>query len=91
MKEAKKSIPVGEIVYEITEEELEKIKRREREEGRIDIANYLIFSIKHYSYKLNLAGVTELIGDIIDFITNRTDCIGNIYGYSFHEYVRKYR
>ena len=91
MKEAKKSIPVGKIVYEITEEELEKIKRHEREEGRIDIANYLIFSIKYYSYKLNLAGAIKLIDNIVDFVCNRTDCIENIYGHSFHEYVRKYR
>ena len=91
MKEIKKEIVTEQVVYEITKEELEKIKRDERNKGRYDIMNYLKFSIGNYCYEINLAGMRNLIGNICDFVTGNTNNIENTYGYNFSEYVRKYR
>ena len=91
MKEIKKEITTEQIVYEVTKEELEKIKRDERNKGIYDIIGYLRFSIKNYRYKLNLGGMQSLLGNIIDFISDNTNNIENTYGYSFNEYIRKYR
>ena len=91
MKEVKKEIITEQVIYEITKEELEEIKREERDKGRYDVADYLAFSIKNYRYELNLKGVTNLISDIIDFITYKTDIVENVYECSFDEYVRRYK
>ena len=91
MQEIEKEITTKQVVYEITKEELERIKIEERNKGRYDIVEYLKFAIKYYHYELNLGGVSNLVSDIIDFVTDRTNNIGNNYGYSFDEYVRRYR
>lgn len=43
MKEFENEITTKQIVYEITKEELEEIKRTERNKGRYDIIEYLNF------------------------------------------------
>lgn len=87
MKEIKREITKEQIVYEITKEELEAIKMKERNEGRVDVLNYFIFSIKNYKYEMNLRGMQNLIENIVDFLINKTNAIENIYGYSFHDYI----
>lgn len=91
MKEIKSTIITEQTIYEITKDELDAIKRNERAEGRMDVAMYLSFAIKHYYCELNLFGVTSLLGDIVDFLCEKTNTIRNTYGYSFGEYIRKYR
>ena len=91
MKEIKKEITTEKVVYEITKEELEKIKRDERSKGRYDVIDYLGFSLGNYRYKINFAGMRSLIENIVDFILDNTNNIENTYGYNFNEYVRKYR
>lgn len=87
MKEIKREITKEQIVYEITKEELDAIKTAERNKGRVDVLNYFIFSIKNYRYKINLTGMQNLIENIVDFSSNKTNGIENTYGYSFHDYI----
>ena len=87
MKEIKREITKEQIVYEITKEELEAIKMKERNEGRVDVLNYFTFSITNYKYEMNLRGMQNLIENIVDFLSNKTNAIENIYGYSFHDYI----
>lgn len=91
MKEIKREVTKEQIVYELTKEELEAIKGAARNSGRDDVVGYLSFVIKNYRYELNLAGATNLVAEVIDFLSGERNSIGNIYGYSFVEYIKKYR
>lgn len=91
MKEIKKEITTEQVVYEISKEELESIKREERNKGRYDIIYYIAFALKNYLYEINIAGMRNIIDDLIDFVLDRTNTISNTYGYSFRDYVKKYR
>ena len=91
MKEIKKEITTEQTVYEITKEELESIKREERTNGRYDVIGYIGFSMKNYRYEINLAGIGKFIDELVDFLSDRTMTIQNIYGYSFRDYINKYR
>lgn len=82
--EVKESITT---IYEITKEELEQIKCEERRKGRNEIIDYLAFALKNYHYKLNLAGIKNLMEDITDFLSRRSNTIRNTYGYSFKDYI----
>lgn len=87
MKEIKKEVIKEQIMYEITKEELETIKREERIKGRNDIISYFIFSIQNYYYQLNIRGMQLLIENIINFLSRETNTIQNAYGYSFRDYM----
>lgn len=87
MIEIKKEILKEQIVYEITKEELEKIKRDERNKGRKEMLNYIGFSIVNFPYKLNLYGVNELVSDICTFINGEANGIPNTRQCSFSDYV----
>ena len=87
MKEIKKEITREQIVYEITKEELESIKIAERNRGRKDIINYLIFSLKNYRYELNFSGTQRFCLNLVEFLNGEKNIIENIYGYSFHYYI----
>lgn len=91
MKEIRKEITTEQIVYEITKEELEKIKRDERVNGRYDIIRYLIFTMQHYRYELNVGGMMKFIKELIQFLGGETNVIKNTFRYSFDDYVLKYR
>ena len=91
MKEVRKEILTEQIVYEITKEELEEIKRNERTNGRYDIVGYLSFAMKNYIYEINLGGMMSLIKEIIKFLNDETNTISNTYGYSLNNYIRRYR
>ena len=90
MKEVKREVTKEEIMYEITKEELSRLKKEERRKGRYDILGYLCFSIKYYQYELNIAGMKCLVEDIFKFVTDQTNTIRNWHGYSFDDYVREY-
>ena len=85
MKEIKKEITKEQIVYDITKEELEAIKKEARIKGRKDIINYFSFSMKNYYYVLNIGGMQHLFENIIDFLSGKTNTIRNSYGYSFRD------
>lgn len=91
MKEIEKEITTKQVIYEITKEELEKIKTNERNNGRYDIIEYLKFAISNYHLKMNLGGATQLVSDICDFIMDRTNNIQNTSNRSFDEFIRRYR
>lgn len=53
MKEFEREVISKQIVYEITKEELEAIKRDAREKGRVDVAEYIGFCwVKFYLEKI---------------------------------------
>lgn len=91
MKEIKKEVTTEQVIYEISKEELESIKREERNKGRYDILGYIGFALKNYHCKLNLYGLSELVGDLVNFMSDKTNTIQNVYGYSFWDYMKKYR
>lgn len=91
MKEIKKEVTTEQVVYEITKEELESIKIEERNKGRYDIIEYLCFAASHYIYKINIGGAVNFITDLSDFLSDKTNIIPNVYGYSFFEWMKKYR
>lgn len=91
MKEIKKEVTTEQIVYEISKEELEFIKREERAKGRYDIIEYLCFTMKYYLYEINIAGATNFIKELCDFLLDKTNTIQNTYRYSFGDYLKKYR
>ena len=45
----------------------------------------------NYYLELNFSGIQKMFKDIIDFWVGNTSTIRNVYGYSFKEYVHKYR
>lgn len=89
MKEFEKESTIKKTVYEITKEELDEIKRVERNRGRQDIVSYLRFSIEHYTWKLNLKGQLNWLQECINFLHDKQGIISNWYNYSFHDYIRK--
>ena len=88
MKEFIRKTENTEIVYEITKEELEMTKKLEREKGRQDVIGYLAFSLKNYRYELNLKGLNNLVHNLVDFLSGKTNTIENLYGYSFYDYIK---
>lgn len=91
MKEFEKEIVAKHTVYEITKEELDEIKRTERHKGRQDVIEYLSFTIKKYTLVFNLSGQLNWIKEAIDFLYGRTNSIGNMYRYSFKDFVKEER
>ena len=91
MKEIKREVTTEQVVYEITKEELDSIKREERNKGRDDVLGYIGFSIKNYRYEITIAGIKNFVKELVDFLSDRTNTIQNIYGYSFWDYIKKYR
>ena len=90
MKEIKREVTTEQVVYEITKEELDSIKREERNKGRDDVLGYIGFSIKNYRYEITIAGIKKFVEELVDFLSDRTSTIQNIYGYSFWDYIKKY-
>lgn len=91
MKEFEKEIVTKKIVYEITKEELDEIKRAERNNGRYDVIEYLSFTINKYTLVFNLSGQLSWLNEAINFIYGRTNSIDNKYGYSFKDFIKKER
>lgn len=91
MKEFEKEVVTKKIVYEITKEELDEIKKTERYKGRQDVIEYLSFTIKKYALVFNLSGQLNWLKEAIDFLYGRTNSIDNIYGYSFKDFIKEER
>ena len=91
MKKIEKEVTQKQIVYEITQEELDVIKREERNKGRNDIAGYIAFSIKNFYLQMNMVGITELVTCLVNFLNKDTSNIKNTYGYSFDDYLKLYK
>lgn len=88
MTEIKREVVKEQIIYEITKEELDKIKKDERNKGRAEMISYIGFCLSNFPYKLNLGGVSEFISQLCDFIKGTTIGIENTYNYSFSDYIR---
>lgn len=91
MKEFKKNIVTEHVVYEITKEELEKIKEEERRKGRQDVIEYLNLTIQKYVRVFNLSGQLNWLREAIDFLYGRTNSIDNLHGYSFQDFIKMCR
>lgn len=93
MKEFEKEIVTKQTVtvYEITKEELEKIKEEERYEGRQDVIEYIKFCAKYFTFNLNLPGIGKFVGCLGNFIHGRSNTIDNIYNYSFYDFIKEKR
>ena len=88
MKEIKKEIVKEQIIYEITKEELDKIKKDERNKGRDEMISYVGFCLSNFSYELNLYGISEFISQLCTFIKGKSIGIDNAYEYSFYDYLK---
>lgn len=91
MKVKERETTTLEKVYELTEDELNSIKREYRNKGRYDIAGYISFALKYFHLKLNIGGAFDFIEKLIIFSNQNTTTINNIYGYSFSEWYKRYR
>ena len=91
MKEIKREVTKKQIVYEITKEELNKIKQEARNEGRQDVLEYIRFAIKRYRLKMNFRGITEFFYELVDFVCQESHTIRNTANYSFWDYINNFR
>lgn len=91
MKEFTRTVEKEEIVYEITKQELLKIRNEERVKGRMDIVEYVTFTFDHFYLKLNTGGKLEFMKQLFHFIVNDAPGIENTYRLTFQEYIKKYR
>lgn len=91
MKEIKREVTKEQIVYEITKEELNKIKQEARNEGRQDVLEYIRFAIKRYRLRMNFGGITEFFSELVDFVCQESYTIRNTANYSFRDYIDNFR
>ena len=91
MKEIKREVTKEQIVYEITKEELNKIKQEARNEGRQDVLEYIHFAITRYHLRMNFGGITEFFFELINFVCRKSHTIGNTANYSFWDYIKNFR
>lgn len=89
MKEIKRQVTTEEIVYEVTAEELENIKKRARYQGRRDVIEYLKMAMQNYRYAFNLYGLVEFVSDLTDFLSGASSIIPNTKSESFYDYIKK--
>ena len=84
MKEIKRNVTELKTLYEISEDELIKIKRKERAKGRQDVAEYI-------DYEMNIRGMMGFIERLIKFCRLEINNIDNYYKYNLSDFVKKYR
>ena len=72
MKKYEKETVISEEFYEISKEELEKIKKQERARGRSD-SNNILFCYSNYILKINLGGLLEFLKEILGFLNREKD------------------
>lgn len=89
MKKYEKQITVSEEFYEISKEELEKMKKSERARGRSELANYILFCFSNYIFKTNIGGLLEFLKELLSFLDRKEDKISNICEINFFDYVKK--
>ena len=90
MKAKAREVTKTEIVYEITKEELEEIKREAGVELRRRIASYMWFCHNNFIFGRSLTWeqLCQLLYEVLDFVCGKTNYISNTYKYSFDDYVR---
>ncbi len=91
MKTIKRNITESKVFYEISEDELNEIRREERAKGRQDVAEYIDFAYCNYIYKMNIGGAIGFIERVIKFCRFEINNIDNHYKYNFFDFVKKYR
>lgn len=91
MKEIKRNVTELKTLYEISEDELIKIKRKERAKGRQDVAEYIDFAFCNYIYEMNIRGMMGFIERLIKFCRLEINNIDNYYKYNLSDFVKKYR
>jgi hypothetical protein len=96
MKEIKKEVVTEEVVaYELTKEELEEIKRKERNRGRTegihDFGEYIWFCRENSAYVFNYGWTMRFVKDLLLFFNGEQDYIENKYNYSFKEFLKRYK
>lgn len=79
-----------EKIYSFTESELEELKCEERTYGSNKTREYILFCYNNYIWKKNLKGLLNFISSIIPFLEGKTNVIENNFGYSLHEWRKKY-
>ena len=83
MKEIKRNVTESKTLYEISEDELIEIKRKERAKGRQDVVEYIDIAFCNYIYKMNIGGVFSFIKSLIKFCRLEINNIDNHYKYNF--------
>ena len=91
MKEIKRNAIESKTLYEISEDELIEIKRKERAKGRQDVAEYIDFAFCNYIYEMNTGGLISFIKNLIKFCRFEINNIDNHYKYNFFDFVKEYR
>lgn len=89
MKKYEKQITVSEEFYEISKEELEKIKKAERVRGRAELADYILFCYSNYILKMNVGGLFEFLKEVLDFLGRKKNEISNKYEIGFFDYAKE--
>ena len=77
------------VTYTFTEDELNELKAKERAYGSRKTMKYIMFCLKNYKLKLNLAGYMQFICDLCAFISEETDTISNQRGWSLFDWLHK--
>lgn len=95
MKEIKREVVTEEVIaYELTKEELDKIKQEERNRGRAggidDIRRYFWFCKENSAYVFNYGYAMRFLKDVLLFLDGQQDYVENKYGYSFKEYLKRF-
>lgn len=75
--------------YTFTEDELNELKAKERAYGSRKTKQYIMFCLKNYKMKLNLAGYMQFICDLGEFIGEETDTIPNKRVWSLFDWLHK--
>lgn len=94
MREIKRNITTTkeEIFYEISKQELEDIKSKERIKGREDIAGYINYCYSQLSYKtISISALFDVLKQIIEFARRKEDYIENGNHYNFSDYIKEHR
>lgn len=89
MKKYEKQITVSEEFYEISKEELEKIKKAERVRGRAELADYILFCYSNYTFKMNVGGVLEFFKELLAFLFRDKNGISNKRNIDFFDYAEE--
>lgn len=75
IKEIKKESK--EKIYELTEDELQKIIKVSYSISKEHLNSYIGFCCTNYIYKLNLSGICDFLSELLKFISGKSDRISN--------------
>ena len=78
-------------VFELTEEEFENIKIKERKESREDVLEYIKFSIKYYNSERHSRNDTDFVRDLMRFVNGESNIIPNLYRCTFNNFLKEFK